>query len=129
MSQTQRVKLIICSPPAALSQIDFLRHAPCLRLVKTEYEQCAKVYQGTMEELNKNEDMVVENLNTTMFAAFQAERIRVVCCAFKTYVRCSEDTVHRSCGPEPAQFTKKFLDKMARSLMSVRKGCSYKQLL
>lgn len=100
-------------------QIDFLRHAPCLRLVKTEYENCAKVYQATMEDLNKNEDHV-ENLNTTMFEAFQAERIRVVCCAFKSYVRCSEDTVRNSCGPEPALFTKTFLDKMAKSLMSVR---------
>lgn len=89
--------------------------------MKTEYEGCAKSYQTTMEDLGRNmADDAAENLNVTMYEAFQTERIRVVCCAFKTYVRCSEQTVLRACGPEPAQFTKNFLDKMASSLMSVR---------
>lgn len=75
-----------------------------------------------MEELNRSlGDDVPENLNQTMYEVFQSERIRIVCCAFKTYVHCSEQTVRRTCGPEPAEFTKKFLDKMASSLMSVRR--------
>lgn len=73
-----------------------------------------------MEDLGRNlDDNAAENMNVTMYEMFQAERIRVVCCAFKTYVHCSEKTVGRSCGQEPAQFTKKFLDKMASSLMTV----------
>lgn len=75
-------------------------------------------YQSKMEELNNSED-AVENLNVTMYESFQSDRIRTVCCAFKSYVQCSEETVRRSCGQEPAVFTKKFLDKMASSLMSV----------
>lgn len=91
-------------------------------MVKAEYEGCARSYQTTMEDLSKNMgDDTAENLNVTMYEAFQTERIRVVCCAFKTYVKCSEQTVWRSCGQEPAEFTRKFLDKMASSLMSVRR--------
>lgn len=73
-----------------------------------------------MEDLSRNlADDSAENYNATQYEAFQGQRIRVVCCAFKTYVGCSEQTVRRACGEEPAQFTKKFLDKMASSLMSV----------
>lgn len=104
------------------SILDFLRHAPCLRSVKKEYADCATDYQETMEDLNKDikDHGFAESFNATALDAFQSDRIKVVCCAFKMYVQCSEQTVLRSCGLGPARFTKKFLDKMASSLMSVR---------
>lgn len=73
-----------------------------------------------MTQLSQNLAEDAENVNATMMEAFQAERIQTVCCAFREYVQCSETTVRGSCGDEPAKFTKKFLDKMASSLMTVR---------
>lgn len=32
---------------------DFLRHAPCMRHVKAEYEQCSKRYQITMNKISQ----------------------------------------------------------------------------
>ena len=121
---SEAVTGITFSPlPPPVSPTDFLRHAPCLRLVKAEYETCARNYQTTMEELNRSMgDEMAENLNVTMYEAFQVERIRIVCCSFKTYVSCSERTVRGACGEETARFTRQFLDKMASSLMSVSQG-------
>lgn len=32
---------------------DFLRHAPCMRHVKNEYEMCSKRYQNTMAKISE----------------------------------------------------------------------------
>lgn len=36
-------------------QDEFLRHAPCLQTVKSEYEVCAKSYQETMSLISQKE--------------------------------------------------------------------------
>ncbi|XP_037033664.1 uncharacterized protein LOC119072520 isoform X2 [Bradysia coprophila] len=121
-------------------QEDFLRHAPCMRHVKSEYELCSKRYQNTMTRISQstpNEHELQQQqyyqqqsqqqyqqqyqqqqpLNNTRTDDDGAEGIRAVCCAFKEYIACSEYTVKRTCGREAAFFTRTFLDRISNSLM------------
>jgi hypothetical protein len=42
-------------------QDEFLRHAPCLQVIKPEYEICAKRYQSTMQLINENKQQNSKN--------------------------------------------------------------------
>uniref|UniRef100_A0A8W7PH76 Uncharacterized protein n=1 Tax=Anopheles coluzzii TaxID=1518534 RepID=A0A8W7PH76_ANOCL len=75
---------------------NFLRHAPCMRHVKKDYEVCAIHYQSTMAKIGQS---VATTTTTTK------------------YMQCSEFTVRHACGDETALFTRKFLDKMSNTLM------------
>uniref|UniRef100_A0A6B2E887 Putative conserved secreted protein n=1 Tax=Phlebotomus kandelakii TaxID=1109342 RepID=A0A6B2E887_9DIPT len=106
-------------------QNDYLRHAPCLRMVKPDYEICAKKYQDTISRISLLEQRGIGNATD--------DTVAIVCCSFREYLDCSERTARRMCGEETAAFTRRFLDKMADSLIrehcedySVTSGwCSY----
>ncbi|XP_034941898.1 uncharacterized protein [Chelonus insularis] len=83
----------------------FLKHAPCMQKVQSDYELCSKKYQNTVREL--------ENQNLTR----SSEPVKSVCCAFQEFLDCSHHTVRRKCGEETAEFTKNFLDMMSNSLI------------
>ncbi|XP_057331396.1 uncharacterized protein LOC130671493 [Microplitis mediator] len=85
----------------------FLKHAPCMQKVQTDYELCSKRYQQSVIEL--------ESKNKTK----SSENIKSVCCAFREFLECSHHTVRRKCGEETAEFTKDFLDRMSDSLIKV----------
>ncbi|XP_011310749.1 uncharacterized protein [Fopius arisanus] len=85
----------------------FLKHAPCMQKVQTDYEMCSKKYQNTVLALDKT--------NQTR----SSEPIKSICCAFQEYLECSHHTVRRKCGEETAVFTKNFLDLMANSLIKM----------
>ncbi|XP_008559174.1 uncharacterized protein LOC103579527 [Microplitis demolitor] len=85
----------------------FLKHAPCMQKVQTDYELCSKRYQQSVVEL--------ESKNKTK----SSENIKSVCCAFREFLECSHHTVRRKCGEETAEFTKDFLDRMSDSLIKV----------
>lgn len=57
--------------------------------------------------------------NLTRAHSYEIERIKTVCCAFKDYIDCSEQVVRLACGEETANYTRRFLDKMSSSLMTV----------
>ncbi|CAD6215886.1 GSCOCG00000702001-RA-CDS [Cotesia congregata] len=85
----------------------FLKHAPCMQKVQTDYELCSKRYQQSVIEL--------ESKNTTK----SSENVKSVCCAFREFLACSHHTVRRKCGEETAEFTKDFLDRMSNSLIKM----------
>lgn len=37
----------------SVARADFLRHAPCMRVVKSEYDVCTKRYQDTMAKIQQ----------------------------------------------------------------------------
>ncbi|XP_012235365.1 uncharacterized protein [Linepithema humile] len=95
-------------------QDEFLKHAPCMQKVKDEYEMCYKMYQKTIQEMERATNQTREQ---------QTKSVKSVCCAFKEYLDCSHHTVRRRCGDDTAQFTKEFLDRMSSSLMNAH--CTY----
>uniref|UniRef100_A0A1B0DNX1 Uncharacterized protein n=1 Tax=Phlebotomus papatasi TaxID=29031 RepID=A0A1B0DNX1_PHLPP len=106
---------------------NFLKHAPCMRHVKKQYETCSSTYQATMSRIGQ---IVPEpsdasftadrgdDHNLTRAHSYEIERIKTVCCAFKDYIDCSEQVVRLACGEETANYTRRFLDKMSSSLMT-----------
>lgn len=117
-------------------QDEFLRHAPCLKSVRNDYEVCAKRYQAIMSSINQ--ELGSQNLNnnnqTTTTATEMNEEgnnssggsgggddnlIGTVCCSFTEYLDCSERTALKHCGQETAAFTRGYLDKMSNSIIKV----------
>ncbi|GAB0099526.1 uncharacterized protein DMENIID0001_153980 [Sergentomyia squamirostris] len=96
-------------------QNDYLRHAPCLRMVKPDYEICAKKYQDTISRVTEMEQKALTN------SSDESSTLAVVCCSFREYLDCSEMTARRICGDEVAAFTRSFLDKMGDNL--IREHC------
>lgn len=92
-------------------QDEFLKHAPCMQKVQSEYELCFKTYQRTTQEIDRG------NRTTG-----QDGSLKSLCCAFKEYLACSHHTVRRQCGDDTAQFTKEFLDRMSTSLLKMHCG-------
>ncbi|XP_059608183.1 uncharacterized protein LOC132256021 [Phlebotomus argentipes] len=107
------------------NQEDFLRHAPCMRLVKRQYETCSTTYQATMSRIGQivpepsETSATPDDHNLTRAHSYEMERIKTVCCAFKDYIDCSEQVVRLACGEETANYTRRFLDKMSSSLMTM----------
>lgn len=100
-------------------QDEFLKHAPCLRVVQAEYEVCTKRYQETMAFINQAKTQ--ENVTLT-----EDESVRTVCCSFTEYLDCSEQAARKTCGEETAQFTRGFLDKMSSTLVKTYCDSYYK---
>lgn len=169
---------------------DFLRYAPCMRKVKTEYEKCSESYKNIMKKISEEKtaevftsaatttttstpprrvqislmkrqqtsQSIYVSLETTTISAVknltsdaidQGEvQIKKVCwwarqsmndsseiqsafhflSAFQEYMKCSEAAVETACGPETAEFTRNFLDKMLSSLIRVS-CCQLKRFL
>ncbi|GAB0095740.1 uncharacterized protein DMENIID0001_111580 [Sergentomyia squamirostris] len=110
------------------NQEDFLRHAPCMRHVKKQYEACSSKYQATMSRIGQivpepSEASSIgdheDDHNLTRVQFYELERIKTVCCSFKEYIDCSEHVVRIACGVETANYTRSFLDKMSSPLMSM----------
>ncbi|XP_055694332.1 uncharacterized protein LOC129796439 isoform X2 [Lutzomyia longipalpis] len=106
----------------------FLRHAPCMRHVKKQYEICSSTYQTTMSRIGQivpepseatETSGHADGHNLTRVHFYEMERIKTVCCAFKDYIDCSENVVRLACGEETANYTRRFLDKMSSSLMTM----------
>uniref|UniRef100_A0A182FUS2 Uncharacterized protein n=1 Tax=Anopheles albimanus TaxID=7167 RepID=A0A182FUS2_ANOAL len=57
-----------CTGPWNQCSLDFLRHAPCMRHVKKEYEVCATRYQSTMSKIGQ---AAAATTTSTTSAAFQ----------------------------------------------------------
>lgn len=100
-------------------QDEFLKHAPCLRHVQSEYEVCAKRYEETIAFINQARSQ--ENVTLT-----EDDNVKTVCCSFTEFLDCSEQTARKTCGEETAQFTRGFLDKMSSTLVKTYCDSYYK---
>lgn len=94
-------------------QEEFLRHAPCMKEVKEDYEICAREYEQKIHSMQ-----AIGNQNTSS-PEDGNDQVRKLCCSFQEYLRCSHAIVMGTCGEETAQFTKAFLDRMASSLIQI----------
>ena len=85
-------------------QAQYLRHAPCMKRVREDYQQCSTEYQERLR-------MVQQKVGQT-----SSQELEVLCCSFQTYLSCSQRVVDRTCGRKTARFTSEFLDRMTAPL-------------
>ncbi|VVD00815.1 unnamed protein product [Leptidea sinapis] len=99
-------------------QDEYLRHADCVKTVRSEYETCSKNYEVTLTSLSNHQKK--DQYETD--GASHDDYLRTVCCSFQEYLTCSERTVQRTCGDEAALFTSAFLKRMASNI--IKNFCS-----
>ncbi|CAB3230017.1 unnamed protein product [Arctia plantaginis] len=97
-------------------QDEYLKHADCVKNVRSEYETCSKRYEVTLMTLSNHEQDQYQTDHTAI-ATSHEDHLRTVCCSFQEYLLCSEQTVLRSCGDEAAMFTSNFLKRMAANII------------
>lgn len=107
---TNEVILDLCSDGEY--QNEFLRHAPCMRMVQDGYEACAHAYQLKIRELN-----TISGDQDSLSDEESQRKVCTLCCSFRSYLECSKSVVREKCGSSTAQFSQKFLDRMAGPLM------------
>ncbi|KDR15618.1 hypothetical protein L798_09431 [Zootermopsis nevadensis] len=113
---TQMIKKL-CNPGPY--QEEFLVHAPCMREVSAEYEDCVRKYQQKIGEVHTR----INELNrrpandSALDIAGRGNELRTVCCSFRDYLVCSQRTVMNKCGEEAAKFTEDFLNQMSFTLI------------
>ena len=83
-------------------QTDYLRHAPCMKSVQTQYQHCSDTYKQTLHIINTHQG--------------KEDKVGLLCCSFQEYLDCSQRVVNNTCGFHTASFTKGFLDRMAKPL-------------
>ncbi|XP_047102743.1 uncharacterized protein LOC124721700 [Schistocerca piceifrons] len=88
---------------------EYLVHAPCMREVNLRNEDCASDYQ---EAIRQNVPSAEPRSQQESDAKLQQ-----VCCSFQQYLTCSTTAALSGCGVATANFTKHFLDRMARPLV------------
>ncbi|KPI92982.1 hypothetical protein RR46_14203 [Papilio xuthus] len=96
-------------------QDEYLRHADCVKNVRSEYEVCSKKYEVTLTTLSSHKNDQYHTDHNEMVD--HEHHLRTVCCSFQEYLMCSEQTVQRSCGDEAALFTSAFLKRMASNII------------
>ena len=89
-------------------QMDYLRHAPCMRSVQTQYQECSDRYQEKLKKIQTAENQVTNPSSP--------DKVGLLCCSFQEYLDCSQHVVNNTCGFHTASFTKGFLDRMAKPL-------------
>uniref|UniRef100_A0A182K664 Uncharacterized protein n=1 Tax=Anopheles christyi TaxID=43041 RepID=A0A182K664_9DIPT len=126
-------------------QREFLSHAPCLQLVRPDYEVCGRRYHHTVTLItqqsqqheghqHQHQQHQVQEQTAMESREHQHERrhrnhrtasrtdeddVRTVCCSFMEYLDCSESAARNTCGHETARFTRGFLDKMSSTLIKM----------
>lgn len=98
-------------------QNEYLKHADCVKNVRSEYEICSKDYEVTLMTLNDHQQGDQYQTDQTGLAPSHEDHLRTVCCSFQEYLACSEQTVRQSCGDEAALFTSNFLERMASNII------------
>ncbi|XP_053659468.1 uncharacterized protein LOC128708515 [Anopheles marshallii] len=127
-------------------QREFLSHAPCLQLVRPDYEVCGRRYhhtvtaitqqfqpedhqhqhhhghqgqqQQTNGELSEHQHERRHRNHRTASRTDEDDVLRV-CCSFMEYLDCSESAARNTCGRDTARFTRGFLDKMSSTLIKM----------
>ncbi|RZF32240.1 hypothetical protein LSTR_LSTR011512 [Laodelphax striatellus] len=92
-------------------QEEFLRHAPCMREVKDEYELCTRNYQTKIQEMTRQSNNHPGEDND--------KNIKKLCCSFQEYLSCSREIMLDKCGEGTATFTAGLLRRMSISLIKL----------
>ncbi|XP_058063399.1 uncharacterized protein LOC131213382 [Anopheles bellator] len=123
-------------------QSEFLSHAPCLQLVRPDYEVCGRRYHHTVTAITQqSQQQSAEHYqhhhdhehhessghhherrhrrNHRTASRTDEDDVRTVCCSFMEYLDCSEAAARNTCGRDTAQFTRGFLDKMSSTLIKM----------
>uniref|UniRef100_A0A182YF71 Uncharacterized protein n=1 Tax=Anopheles stephensi TaxID=30069 RepID=A0A182YF71_ANOST len=124
-------------------QREFLSHAPCLQLVRPDYEVCGRRYHLTVMAISQQSqpeehqhqhghhghhqpDAELDghqherrHRNHRTASRTDEDDVRTVCCSFMEYLDCSEAAAKNTCGHETARFTRGFLDKMSSTLIKM----------
>ncbi|XP_026724953.1 uncharacterized protein LOC113491938 [Trichoplusia ni] len=98
-------------------QDEYLKHADCVKKVRSDYETCSKNYEVTLMTLGNHQQGEQYQTDQAALATSHEDHLRTVCCSFQEYLMCSEQTVYRSCGDEAALFTSAFLKRMASNII------------
>ncbi|XP_064110556.1 uncharacterized protein LOC135218277 isoform X3 [Macrobrachium nipponense] len=96
-------------------QLEYIRHAPCMRQVNPKYNGCSEAYHKKTADLNQINDAVVQLSDEE-----KNKNVITLCCSFQEYLQCSEQVVFETCGNETALFTKEFLDRMAGPIVQFK---------
>ncbi|XP_047995001.1 uncharacterized protein LOC125233158 isoform X1 [Leguminivora glycinivorella] len=105
----------LCTPGAY--QDEYLKHARCVKIFWSDYEQCSKKYEVTLTHLNDHQKNEQYSTDQRDISTSHEDYLRTVCCSFQEFMSCSEETVQRTCGDEAAVFTSKFLKQMASNII------------
>ena len=89
-------------------QTDYLRHAPCMKSVQTQYQECSDSYQEKLKQIQADQSQGS--------SPSSPDKVGLLCCSFQEYLDCSQHVVNNTCGFHTASFTKGFLDRMAKPL-------------
>ncbi|ETN62434.1 hypothetical protein AND_005902 [Anopheles darlingi] len=119
-------------------QKEFLAHAPCLQLVRPDYEVCGRAASGTsppphhqhhhdhehhqqqqQQQLQQEQNVRRHRRNHHTASRTEEDDVQKVCCSFLEYLDCSEAAAKKTCGWETAKFTRGFLDKMSSTLIKM----------
>ncbi|XP_049868844.1 uncharacterized protein LOC126368746 [Pectinophora gossypiella] len=98
-------------------QDEYLKHADCVKTVRSEYEVCSRKYETTLTTLSDHQRSDHYQTDQQDVAASHEDYLRKVCCSFQEYLTCSERTVLRTCGREAANFTSDFLTRMSSNII------------
>ncbi|XP_065162270.1 uncharacterized protein [Atheta coriaria] len=128
-------------------QEEYLKYVPCMMQVADENQVCFDRYATAMKEIQNNppqpqpeeeQPEIQEHQqgrhqnrdSVTIADALRAyhrrrkretadEGVKNVCCTFQEYVQCSTHTTRRACGPDAAEFSRNFLDRMSSSMIKM----------
>ncbi|EDW92254.1 uncharacterized protein LOC6531752 isoform X1 [Drosophila yakuba] len=91
-------------------QDEYLKHIPCSKMAKKEFEVCSNRYRETLVFLKPNKNPQNSENGTLN------ENIKTICCSINEYVDCSEDAARKICSAEAAKFTRQLVEKAVGSL-------------
>ncbi|GFG31860.1 hypothetical protein Cfor_02666, partial [Coptotermes formosanus] len=115
-STTQVIKKLCDPGPYQEGRWQFLVHAPCMKQVNDDYEDCVHRYQRKIGEVHARiNEQQRRPANET--SSGNDSELRTVCCSFRDYLTCSHRIVMEKCGEQTANFTKDFLNQMSFSLI------------
>ena len=92
-------------------QTEYLIHAPCMKSVQTQYQECSDRYQEKLKQIQADPRSKVQGSSSS-----SPDKVGLLCCSFQEYLDCSQHVVNNTCGFHTASFTKGFLDRMAKPL-------------
>lgn len=89
----------LCEPGSF--QDEYLKHAQCMDSAKMQYKVCLDEYNSVVRSIN------------TCSPAERVKNLKLMCCSFKEYIKCSQDLVFSRCNNDTAAFTEKFLVRLS----------------
>ncbi|XP_050444424.1 uncharacterized protein LOC126847983 [Adelges cooleyi] len=97
-------------------QDEYLKHAPCLKTVHKEYEECGNKHQNNIRRIMDTDSSDGHTLFTQDYIN---NNLKHLCGSFRGYLQCVHNIVKSTCGDQTVAFTNQFLNNMASSLLNL----------